>query len=705
MLSTNFYQKLCSSLQFCKDPLFIIGLALRLALIVTILPDPVWQWYIPFLESSIEVWSMDPWQTWLMHGGVVIAFPYGYAMWLFFLPFILIFKLFSIPLAYGYGFSLLAADFALLLILRKLLNTKDSMLLALYWLSPISFIASYFLGYNDIIPIFLLMSAVYLLRSNSLIWSGIFTIASISAKLSMILGLPFFLIYLLHNRNLRQIFNQYLIGILTGSIIFLLPFLFSFAGLSMVANNPDVERIYQLSISLVRNTSIYLVPLAYLLMVYVAWRIKRMNFEIFNAVLGMAFLLVLLLNPSSPGWFIWILPLLVTYQVAGDRAAIFITLIFMVLYIFSVILFVSTQQLYWKVDLLVTVFDLQSNIHITEFIDARLASLIHTALVATGVVLAVRVWRETVIRNDFFRLSRKPFVIGVAGDSGSGKDTFVKAILGLLGPCSVTAISGDDYHLWDRNQPMWQVMTHINPSANDLESFANNIVALTDGRSVRASHYNHETGKMSEPLTIKSNDFIVASGLHALYLPILRECYDLSIYLDIDEDLRRYFKIRRDVIERNSTIDRVLDSLEKRKFDSEKFIRPQLAFADLIFSLRPVNNGEFSNISDVLKSDKMPRLKLVVKSRQRFNELSLKRVLIGLCGLHVDMSIDNKMSELEFIIEGDAFDQDIKMAAQQICPKMSEFLDLNPQWQNGVLGLMQLITLSHINQALTRRFL
>ena len=79
-------------------------------------------------------------------------------MWLFLLPFTLVCKLLSIPLAYGYGASLIAADSGLLLVLRKLLNTKDWVLLAIYWLSPISLIASYWLGYNDIIPVFLLMA-------------------------------------------------------------------------------------------------------------------------------------------------------------------------------------------------------------------------------------------------------------------------------------------------------------------------------------------------------------------------------------------------------------------------------------------------------------------------------------------------------------------------------------------------------------------
>jgi hypothetical protein len=69
------------------------------------------------------------------------------------------------------------------------------------------------------------------------------------------------------------------------------------------------------------------------------------------------------------------------------------------------------------------------------------------------------------------------------------------------------------------------------------------------------------------------------------------------------------------------------------------------------------------------------------------------------------MNTNADVSEVELSIEGETSAQDIQMAARLICPQIFEFLDLQPQWQNGVLGLMQLITLSHINQALTRRFI
>jgi ABC-type dipeptide/oligopeptide/nickel transport system ATPase component len=63
-------------------------------------------------------------------------------------------------------------------------------------------------------------------------------------------------------------------------------------------------------------------------------------------------------------------------------------------------------------------------------------------MVAIGIILALRVWRETISRNDFFRLSRKPFVIGVAGDIGSGKSLFTDAIADLFGHHSTVTLSG-----------------------------------------------------------------------------------------------------------------------------------------------------------------------------------------------------------------------------------------------------------------------
>jgi uridine kinase len=676
-------------------PMFMIGLAVRLVLIVCMVPLAVTEWYAPFLDVSTSVLTADPWSTWIARGGAPVAFPYGYAMWVAFLPMTLVAKLTGLPLLYAYHLTILAADFCLLLTLRRLLPDRQRLLLLAYWLSPIIILASYGLGLNDLIPALLLCLSIVFVRQVQLKLAGALLAAAISAKLSMVVALPFFTIYLFNNRPLRTRLPKFLSGFGLSLLLLWVPFLFSGAGIQMLLGNPEMGRIYQLAIGLAGNVSVYVVPLLYLVMLYVAWRVRRLNFDLFQAITGMAFLLIVLMTPASPGWFVWCLPFLALYQAMSGRMAILLVGMFSATYVLSTLL--VTQLKFANGNELALGAALQAS----GQLGVQAASLLHTGMVAIGLVLAIRIWREAISRNDFFRLSRKPFVVGVAGDSGAGKDTFADAITGLFGEHSVVKLSGDDYHLWDRQKPMWQVMTHLNPMANDLEGFCNDLVSLTDGKSVLSRHYDHQTGRMSKPFQIESNDFIIASGLHALYLPVLRECYNLKIYLDIDEGLRRHFKLKRDVQQRGHTVERVLGSFEKREPDSERFIRPQSNHADLILSLQPIHSRMLEDLDD-----KHPlRLKLVVNTRNGFNELTIHRALVGVCGLHVDIVVGNDGADVKMTIEGEVSSADIAMAAEILCPRVLEFLDIPPKWQDGMLGLMQLITLSHISQALTKRFI
>jgi uridine kinase len=674
------------------NPLFLAGCAIRLVLIAAFLPAAPVAWYVPFLNASIVHPSLDPWGTWLAQGGTPAAFPYGIVMWLFFVPAAAVCRLLGAPLLYGYGVGLAAADFGLLLTLRKLLPNRDQLLLAVYWLSPIVLLATYVLGFNDLVPVLLLALSLYCVRRLKFLVAGLLCVAAVSAKLSMVLALPFFGIYLFHNRPLRQLLPDFLKGAAAGAIVLGLPFLFSQAGLHMLFSNPEMGKIYFFALQIGGDTRIYVVPLVYLLMVYAAWRVRRLNFDMFQAILGMAFLLVVLLTPAAPGWFIWAMPLLVSYQASSGRVAIGLAGAFSLLYVVNCLMTIPvTVAGYGQID--------SSILHLSEQANSRAMSLLHTALTAIGIVLAMRIWRETISLNDYFRLTRKPFVIGIAGDSGAGKDTFANALAGLFGDHSVTKLSGDDYHLWDRQKPMWQVMTHLNPMSNDLEGFANDLVSLADGKTIQSRHYDHETGKMSRPKPIRSNDFVIASGLHALYLPTLRKLYNLSIYLNIDEGLRRHFKIQRDVGQRGHKLDAVTAALLRREPDSARFIRPQEAHADLLLSLQPIHPRMLEDGGGAHPL----RFKLLARSRDSLGELSLIRALVGVCGLHVD-----KLNEGEegshLVIEGETTAQDIALAARMLCPRTLEFLDIKPVWQDGILGLMQLITLSHINQVLTERF-
>ena len=676
-------------------PLFLLGLVIRLIFIYTIEPLSVINWYAPFMVSSIEHFTVDPWSVWLTQGGSLSAFPYGVVMWVFFLPLTLVGSFIGVDPVYSYSLTLLVADLLLLKLLNTMIPGRIKLTLFAYWLSPIVILASYGLGLNDLIPVFLLTLALFFIRKLKIKSAGVVCIAAISAKLSMVLALPFFLLYLFNRRSLRQLMPQFLSGLLIGSVIFGTIFLLSDAGLQMLLSNPEMGKIYNFSVNIGNNKQIYLIPLLYLVMLYMVWRVKGLNFDLFYATLGLVFLMVVLMTPASPGWFIWTVPILVVYQAMSGKIAIILTSFFSAIYVLSSL--IETPLNFIKSG----PFNIIEILNITVINSNHVVSLLHTIMVAAGIILAIRILRETVAQNDYFRLTRKAFVIGIAGDSSSGKSTLSNAIKGLFGGHSVVTLSGDDYHLWDHQKPIWQVMTHLNPRSNDIEGFANDLISLKDGKSIQSRHYEHKTGRMSRPHKIKSNDIIITHGLHALYLPIIRDCCNLSVYLDIDEKLRRHFKIKRDVNERGNKLEKVMTLLKRRESDSKLFIHPQKAHADLILSVQPIH----PHLLDGLDEKHQLRYKLVIGSRHGFNEASLTRVLVGICGLHVDMSSNTAEGDMELTVEGEVSAEDISLAAKIICPRIFEFLDISPDWQGGIIGLMQLVTLSHINQSLRKRII
>ncbi|CAM3373810.1 phosphoribulokinase [Hydrogenibacillus schlegelii] len=183
---------------------------------------------------------------------------------------------------------------------------------------------------------------------------------------------------------------------------------------------------------------------------------------------------------------------------------------------------------------------------------------------------------------------RKVTVIGIAGDSGAGKSTFVAELRALIGEERVTTISIDDYHSLDRFERSRIGVTALHPwKANNLGLLIEHVWQLKAGRAIEKPIYDHSDGRIKGPEIVVPRDIVLLEGLHILYLEKLREALDLKIYFDTDIRLRVRWKVRRDASTRGYTEAEVLEEIERRKPDVQNYIEPQKAYADLVVQYIP----------------------------------------------------------------------------------------------------------------------
>jgi uridine kinase len=684
--------------QLTRDPRFLVGLLLRAVLVLSLQPVIRSEWFIPFLGEALRH-PLDPWTAHLASGGSPMAFPYGPMMLLLLGPLTwlglgLDQVLGADAFAHiGFGAGILVADLLLLEALLRLAPARARQILSFYWLSPITLFVCYWHGQTDVVPLALLMWALLALRELRPARAGALLGAAIATKLTIVLAAPFLLIYLYGNKRLRPLLVRFAgaAGLVAAGLQG--PYLLSEGVRTTVFGSPELEKIYVVSVDLGGGLHVYLLPVVYALTVFAVWRVRRMSAELLTALLGVAFFLVVLMTPASPGWFLWVVPFLALLRFDQTTTRVLVYA-FSALYLgFHLVVSAGPQIPALGLDPAAALATLR------DALPPHPASLWLSTLIAAGVVVALAMAREGIERNDYFRLSRKPLVIGVAGDSGAGKDTLAEALAGLFGDHSVARVSGDDYHHWDRHKPMWQVMTHLNPRANDLYRFTQDVRALADGHTIVTPHYDHDTGRFTQPRRVLPNDVLVVNGLHALYVPELRDRYDLRIYLDMHDGLRRHFKALRDVSKRRHDPEALARVMERREGDAERFIRPQRERADVVFSLLPIRD-------DLLEREPPPDpvpLKLRLLLRRGVYYEPLVRVLIGVCGLHVDVVLSRDSDDVEITIEGDVSPEDVAMAARELLPEVDELLDLRPRWRDGMTGLMQLISLAQALQSLRER--
>ena len=176
-------------------------------------------------------------------------------------------------------------------------------------------------------------------------------------------------------------------------------------------------------------------------------------------------------------------------------------------------------------------------------------------------------------------------VIGVAGGTGSGKTTLVKALMNRFGE-NITVLSHDNYYK-QHNELTYEERAKLNydhPDAFDTDMMIEHLRLLKQGVAIDCPTYDFTVHNRAEGiLHIEPEKVIVVEGILIFQdLELCREM-DIKIFVDTDADVRLCRRIRRDVRKRGRTIESVIDQyLTTVKPMHEQFVEPSKKNADLI---------------------------------------------------------------------------------------------------------------------------
>ena len=177
-------------------------------------------------------------------------------------------------------------------------------------------------------------------------------------------------------------------------------------------------------------------------------------------------------------------------------------------------------------------------------------------------------------------------IVGIAGGTGSGKTTVVKKIIEKLPEGEVVVMPQDSYYKDNSHLPIEQrqEINFDHPGSIEFSLLINHLKKLKNGEIIDMPVYSYLTCiRADETVKLQPKHVVIVEGIMILTDKELREMIDIKVFVDADADDRLARVVKRDIIERGRSVEKVLERYEKTvKPMHLQFIEPSKRFADII---------------------------------------------------------------------------------------------------------------------------
>jgi phosphoribulokinase len=290
-------------------------------------------------------------------------------------------------------------------------------------------------------------------------------------------------------------------------------------------------------------------------------------------------------------------------------------------------------------------------------------------------------------------------MLAIAGDSASGKTTITAGLVKALGAERCTAVCVDDYHRYDRAERKSLPFTALHPDCNHVDVMEQHLQLLATGHPVLKPAYDHHTGTLTRPRYVVPREFVIVEGLLPLHTKLAAACFDVTVYLNPPEPIRQVWKVKRDTTHRGYTREQVKAELDRREPESEQFIRPQRARADIVVRFAPVEQRD-----DPAGTPLSAELLL----RPTIRHPDLTAILAGSgSSMHLKLTRDSDGRPVDALhVHGYAPSEDTQMLEKAIWSGLGGATELPPVLgdlgdgkRSEPLAVTQLLLLHHLTEA------